>query len=753
MSFEPRVAALEQRYIELLQQKIAILEDQVGSNLTPGSKLSNLNPQTAKLGNGGNESPTTSVLFRLRKYNDEGSIEETDVPSASVTKQPETNATSTQYAMTLLRGLSAKGQYSYTMVTIQDDGLKALLFYVLSHHPLCSHWERMSFTGVFEPFVHNWSRLKDIVDNDESKPIVVDLHKDLRSVNLRNRLVPLRDSAARTKAVADLKELLQLVRDTPDLEPYFSDVGTMHENADVVAFNYIWTVFHPGEVVISRSFMGQLQAFIVKESSFETEAKTNKRLWNLICWTYDWNGSEFNRVSVKFIVEEYKGSKNISSLICYPIKHYEGTSDDHDTLGKVENPEELRHALIRRGRRFRELCLKKEGSQYFEYDGFALSSEHGARRQYRRTTISTGYRGPSHVVNPSMGDLEFVVDNSCRCSECMGNERLKDNQKAHFDHVKPSWEWEEYQYLISPPRLLGYHLTTKQWVELAVDKVKDIKILKDPSAFKSLELPKTQKSLIESLVRCHGVKDEDRSMRDLMKGKGNGLVILLHGPPGVGKTLTAESLAKATGKPLFSVGVSEIGLEIFDVEGKLRALFELAAIWRAVMLFDEADVFLESRSSNTSDLERSALVSILLRVLEYYDGILILTTNRLKSFDIAVQSRVNLAIRYNSLSDEQKKAIYRNFVNQLNEDNADDKEDLLQFVEDAEDESPFRLLNGRQIRNVLFSAASLAQAEPGKRLRREHIEKILKETIRFQQDTQNMVNLTRQDAEVGFRPG
>lgn len=62
-----------------------------------------------------------------------------------------------------------------------------------------------------------------------------------------------------------------------------------------------------------------------------------------------------------------------------------------------------------------------------------------------------------------------------------------------------------------------------------MNKVQDIKKLKDPRAFNSLQLPKTQKTLIENLVSCHGVKDEDRSMRDLMMGKGNGLVILLHG--------------------------------------------------------------------------------------------------------------------------------------------------------------------------------------------------------------------------------
>lgn len=301
----------------------------------------------------------------------------------AVTKQQETNATSTQYSMTLLRALNPVGLYDYTMITIEDEGLKALLFYVLWHHPIYSHWERMSFTSVFEPFVHNWSRLQDIADNDESKPIVAGLLKELRSANLSNKLVPLRDSRTWTKAVADLKELLQLVRDTPDLEPYFSGAGAIHENADTIPFRYIWTIFPPGEVVISRSYMDQLQAFIVKESFAETHPKKNKELWNLVCWTYDWNGSEFNRVSVNFIVEEYRGNKNISSLICYPIKHYKGTSDDYAVLGNVESPQALKYALIRRGRRFRELCLKKVGSQVFEYDGFAFSSGHRERMSYR----------------------------------------------------------------------------------------------------------------------------------------------------------------------------------------------------------------------------------------------------------------------------------------------------------------------------------------------------------------------------------
>ena len=120
-------------------------------------------------------------------------------------------------------------------------------------------------------------------------------------------------------------------------------------------------------------------------------------------------------------------------------------------------------------------------------------------------------------------------------------------------------------------------------------------------------------------------------------------------------------------------------------------------------------------------------------------------------FDIAVQSRVNLAIKYNELRDEQKRKIYCNFVRQLKPENTHDIGELLRYVESEEDESPFKLLNGRQIRNVLFSAASLAQAEPDKLLRLSHVEQILKETVKFQQDTQNMVDAARQDAEVGYR--
>ena len=71
--------------------------------------------------------------------------------------------------------------------------------------------------------------------------------------------------------------------------------------------------------------------------------------------------------------------------------------------------------------------------------------------------------------------------------------------------------------------------------------------------------------------------------------------------------------------------------------------------------------------------------------------------------------------------------------------------------DDWDEEPPFKKLNGRQIRNVLFSAASIAQGEQGdKRLRLEHVKRILKETNNFQGEINSMIEMARREAEVGF---
>jgi SpoVK/Ycf46/Vps4 family AAA+-type ATPase len=267
---------------------------------------------------------------------------------------------------------------------------------------------------------------------------------------------------------------------------------------------------------------------------------------------------------------------------------------------------------------------------------------------------------------------------------------------------------------------------------------------------KKLQLKQEYKDIIKALVSKHdaGNNDNDgkKKVTDIVEGKGKGLVILLHGPPGVGKTLTAETIAEATGKPLFIVSVAEIGLDAAKAEKNLQQMFDLASAWGAILLVDEADVFLEARSSE-SGTERNALVSVLLRVLEYYHGIMILTTNRIRHLDVAVQSRIHLAVRYNELEKEQKAEIFKYYLNQLEKENIYQRDRIDEWVDEYGSDSE---LNGRQIRNLVSAALALARNETGDdRVTDKHLKKVLKVVNDFIKDLAPTVRSQRDANEVG----
>jgi AAA+ superfamily predicted ATPase len=191
--------------------------------------------------------------------------------------------------------------------------------------------------------------------------------------------------------------------------------------------------------------------------------------------------------------------------------------------------------------------------------------------------------------------------------------------------------------------------------------------------------------------------------------------------------LTAETKSEYTGKPLFPINIGELSTEK-DIASRLETIFELASRWDAVLLMDEADVVLEKRSYE--NLQRNGVVSVFLRMLEYYRGILFLTTNRLGTMDIAFQSRVTLAIKYQPLTPRLRRQIWANFIERLS---ATEKEAKLELSERLDDIQEWDL-NGRQIRNVITMAQSLALAERRIRgaLRFEHVEQVAAETMRFQ---------------------
>jgi SpoVK/Ycf46/Vps4 family AAA+-type ATPase len=136
-----------------------------------------------------------------------------------------------------------------------------------------------------------------------------------------------------------------------------------------------------------------------------------------------------------------------------------------------------------------------------------------------------------------------------------------------------------------------------------------------------------------------------------------------------------------------------------ELELQLSQIFRIASHWKAILLLDKADVFLEQRSS--IDVARNGLISVFLRKLEYCKGILFLTTNRVSQFDEAILSRIHLMLRYDDLSKEAGRKIWQLFLQRaiIRQGPAEVKPDELKRLVNSK-------LNGRQVRFIHFKLAS-----------------------------------------------
>jgi SpoVK/Ycf46/Vps4 family AAA+-type ATPase len=207
------------------------------------------------------------------------------------------------------------------------------------------------------------------------------------------------------------------------------------------------------------------------------------------------------------------------------------------------------------------------------------------------------------------------------------------------------------QYYLCASTVVGYSFARRMWGRFLPTGFSELKWRTE--AFDYLVLAETKKKLIKSLVEF----DRDQLIKDVIPGKGGGCLLILYGAPGTGKTLTAEAVAEKVRKPLMVVSAGELGSQASDIEHKFTTILGTARLWEAIVLLDEADTFLRRRTGN--DLFNNAIVSTFLRVLEYHNQVIFLTTNRIEIIDDAVRSRVSVAIEYPDLNRVSRKEVWR----------------------------------------------------------------------------------------------
>lgn len=143
---------------------------------------------------------------------------------------------------------------------------------------------------------------------------------------------------------------------------------------------------------------------------------------------------------------------------------------------------------------------------------------------------------------------------------------------------------------------------------------------------------------------------------------GTGVSLLFSGPPGTGKTMAAEIVAKELDMEIYKIDLSQIiSKYIGETEKNLREIFDEAASSYAILFFDEADALFGKRSEvkDSHDKNANTEVAFLLQKMEEYRGISILATNYLQNMDEAFLRRINYVIRFSFPDEEQREAIWR----------------------------------------------------------------------------------------------
>ncbi|KIW90878.1 uncharacterized protein Z519_08661 [Cladophialophora bantiana CBS 173.52] len=587
-----------------------------------------------------------------------------------------------EYAL-LLRTNLEQGEQRIQSILIQSPLLKSKLNSIFQDYPgFFMDENKATIDAPFKPFVHCWDAFEGACQ-DQSQ---IGKHMQL----LRSALEP------------ELQEAFAVIKD-------FQTHG-------MIRFDRLWMIFKPGSFIFSEH-QGIERIYKLRRTELRKTPETSSVYFLLHCYSIDWDGKAFGHTLEVEGIKDFEGSRKFTDLGVFPL-------DSHPAKGAVIE------RLVERGRKFSSYTRV----HYRAYNGpatsYVLGGAFAEEQVSGRVVVDTEtfmhFHPYSRDLIQRLGTNEPKGKDSNEDSDQIDSSYTNRNMYINIPHLRDqailsannkSLEMEQTeltddQLMICCPTVRGYSLDLNVWMHLRIDYLR--KIQWNANAFESLALPGNYKRLLLAFAETQ--RDSAAQFDDVIEGKGKGMVVLLEGPPGLGKTLTASSVAEKMKVPIFKIASGQMKSDPGTIKAALQDAFLMTKSWKGIILLDEADIFLERRSVN--DLDRNQLVSVFLQHLEYFEGTIFLTTNRVECIDPAFESRIHLSLSYPELTQELRHKIWKNFIQRM-------KVDTTQITDAHLDKFAALDLNGRQIKNTVKMAGLLAAQAADHCLTAEHVETML----------------------------
>ncbi|TFY81103.1 hypothetical protein EWM64_g2920 [Hericium alpestre] len=308
---------------------------------------------------------------------------------------------------------------------------------------------------------------------------------------------------------------------------YSSHVETFNSlrASTYIIFDSLWALLLPGMTLMTKCKVTGVPRLVRLITMSKRQARWDSpEQWALLVEYVDMVCGRVGLIEEELIQDKFSGAKPIVELVAYPFEEPLG-----DEKPLVEDYKDVKATLVERGRKRSK--LEEESYMWYDGDGFYKDGDNYRKHPVQSRIVIDRDMYDQHSGH-STPNLTHDLDHEKICPE--SRTTLSDDE-----------------YALIAPRVYGFALEKKQWYQFSVNDIYNINW--DLELFGDLNLDEEYKTLLKVMVgACYPEMEDTEGIissarfDDFLWGKGKGFICNLHGPPGVGKSLTIEALSEVT---------------------------------------------------------------------------------------------------------------------------------------------------------------------------------------------------------------